>query len=193
MATLAMCGFFILVLSPQDIGAGPDSFAYISAARSFLAGEGFKSVTWDGDFEVMTHFPPFYSFLVAEFSFGKLDLLQSAKWLNAFILFANIFMIGLIIRQLTEHEWLALFGAAIFLTSQLTLLTHSNAWTEPLFMAFAFAAIGLLGLYTKEKRRVWLLLAAIMVGLGAITRYVGVTLIGTTMLLLLLHPYAEKL
>lgn len=189
---LAIGGFLALLLAPQDVGIGPDSMAFISAARSFLAGSGFSWITWDGEYELMVHFPPLYSFFLAVAGFGKLDPLQSAKWFNAFVLVANVFLVGVIVRRVAKHDWIALFGAAIFLTGNLSLETHFSAMTESLFILLMLAAIGLLGFYLKRQHRVWLVVTALLIGLAIITRYVGVTLIGATILTLLLYPYAKK-
>lgn len=191
LTLFAVLGFCAVILAPQQLGAGPDSFAYVSAARSFAAGEGLRSITWDGRTEVMTHFPPLYSLLLAGFGLGQAPLL-AAKWLNALAFAGSIFLIGLILRRLTGYVWIALAGAVTFLTSDMALHVHFNIWTEALFVFFMLATVYCLGLYAQASahntRRTFLLLTAVWVGLATLTRYVGVTIIGVTALVILLSP-----
>lgn len=185
----AFGGFLVVMLAPQQLAAGADSFAYVSAAQSYAAGEGFRSVTWDGQTEVMTHFPPLYSFFLSGFGLTEVPL-QIAKWLNALVLAGNIFFVGIILLRLTEHEWIALAGSAIFLTSDMVLDAHFNIWTEPLFVFWLLAMVYSLDSYmqavTEKQRLIFLILTAVLAGVGTLTRYVGVTLIGTTALVILL-------
>lgn len=195
IVVLAGLGFLIVFFAPQQLGAGPDSFAYVSAARSYAAGEGFRNVTWDGHTEVMAHFPPLYSFLLSGVGLGQTPL-QMAKWLNALAFAGSIFLIGLLLHGLTGHKWIALAGPAIFLTSNVVLNAQFNIWTESLFIFWMLGAVYSLGWYEQtaqsKYRLTFLIITAVFVGFGALTRYAGVTLIGTTVLLLLLLQMTSK-
>lgn len=189
LAIFAVVGFCVVILAPQQLGAGPDSFAYVSAASSFADGQGFRNVTWDGGSEVLTHFPPLYSFLLSGFGFGE-DPLLAAKWLNALVFAGNICLIGLILFQITAQTGVGLAGAGIFLTSEMALHTHFNIWTEALFIFLSLLTVYCLGFYGSKdvnpsRRRTFLILTAVFAGLAVLTRYVGVTVIGITAVVIL--------
>ncbi|MCA9918197.1 MAG: phospholipid carrier-dependent glycosyltransferase [Anaerolineales bacterium] len=186
----ALLGFFVVILAPQQLGSGPDSFAYVSAARSFADGNGLRSVTWDGGTEIMTHFPPLYSLMLSGLGLGTAPVLI-AKWLNALAFAGSIFLIGLILRELTERMAVGLAGAFIFLTSETALNTHFNIWTEALFVFLLLLTVYYLGQYGQSTAKQWhrhgfLVLTATFAGLAVLTRYVGAAVIGITALVILI-------
>ena len=185
---LALSGFLLIILAPQPLGAGADSYTYVSAAESYIAGQGLKNLMGDGHTQVLTHFPPMYSLLLAGLGWVNKPL-AFAKWLHASIFFGNVLLMGVVLRRLTRHAWLSLAGAAMLLTSELLVRVHIYIWTEALFIFLLLAAVYGLCFYeaaeTQTKRFAFLILTAVFIGLGTLTRYAGVTLIGTTILLLL--------
>ncbi|MBK8903338.1 MAG: phospholipid carrier-dependent glycosyltransferase [Anaerolineaceae bacterium] len=188
---LALLGFLLVILAPHPLGAGADSLTYVSAAQSYAAGEGLRNLMGDGRTEVLTHFPPMYSLLLS--GLGWVDNpVAVAKWLHASLFFGNVLLLGLILRQLTRHNWLSLAGAAMLLTSELLVRVHIYIWTEALFIFWLLVAVYSLGYYeaaeTQTKKFAFLSVTAVFIGLSTLTRYVGVTLIGTTIVLLLLAP-----
>jgi hypothetical protein len=65
LAALIMLAGFVAVLlaTGRGVGVTPDSISYIGGARSLLAGDGFSM---PGNVPMpITHFPPFYSLLLA--------------------------------------------------------------------------------------------------------------------------------
>lgn len=188
---LALSGFLLIILAPQPLGAGADSYTYVSAAESYIAGQGLKNLMGDGHTQVLTHFPPMYSLLLAGLGWVNKPL-AFAKWLHASIFFGNVLLMGVVLRRLTRHAWLSLAGAAMLLTSELLVRVHIYIWTEALFIFLFLAAVYGLCFYeaaeTQTKRFAFLILTAVFIGLGTLTRYAGVTLIGTTILLLLFAP-----
>ena len=72
-----------LYCTPFGVGLTNDSSAYIGGARSLLAGKGYVRIGGDGLPRAITHFPPFYSIVLAGISrMTGQDPLITAKWVN---------------------------------------------------------------------------------------------------------------
>src|SRR5687767_13052410 len=70
------------------VGITPDSIAYIAGARSVLSGDGFAMP--GAEPAPITHFPPFYSFILAAIGVIGPDPLTVARWLGALVFAANV-------------------------------------------------------------------------------------------------------
>jgi len=159
------------------IGLSPDSAAYIGSARSLLA-DGRLAVPSGRPGEPLTHFPPLYpSLLAASAAIFRVDPIDSARWCNAALFGANIFLIGLLVFQETLSSRAAFSGAgiALFLTDLLNV--HTMAWSEPLFVACML--LGLLGftVWGRTGRFLFLALTGVAAAAAWITRYAGVSFV----------------
>jgi hypothetical protein len=178
-----------------DVGPGvsPDSTAYIEAARSLRAGDGFLVQG-----EVMTHFPPGYPLLIAMVDWlHPGDVLQAARLLAAVFFGANLVLLSLAVYLGTRHN-LTATGCAmlIFLFSAPTIAIHSMAWSEAPFLAFSMTSFLLLSYYIERREPYLLVLASLTAGFAAGTRYVGIVLFPTMALAFLLlekRPLKRKM
>ena len=169
-------------ITGQGPGVTPDSIDYIEAARSLLAGNGFYIQG-----KAMTHYPPGYPLLLG--GVGLLhhgDVLVAARFLTALFFGVNLVLFGLAVQACTGS--LTATGCAIllFLSSAPIILVHSMAWSESLFIMFSMAAFLLLAHHIVRPRLYLLVLASLMAGFAAVTRYAGVVLFPTIVLALLL-------
>jgi hypothetical protein len=181
------CAFILMHwIANQGPGVSPDSTVYIEAARSLRAGNGFLVQG-----EAMTHYPPGYPLLVAMVDWlHPGDVLQATRFLAALFFAANLVLLSLAVYLCTRHN-LPATGCAvlIFLFSAPTIAIHSMAWSEAPFIAFSMTSLLLLSYYIARHSRYLLVLASLMAGFAAGTRYVGVVLFPTMALAFLLLDY----
>jgi hypothetical protein len=135
----------------------------------------------------MTHYPPVFPLLLAiAGSFTGNDIFLAARLLSALFFGINLVLVTLAMYICTRHDVLAT-GCAIliFLFSAPVLSIHSMAWSEAPFIAFSMTAFILLSQHVARPNPKYLLLASLMVGFAAATRYIGITLFPALVLALL--------
>ncbi|NLG27741.1 MAG: hypothetical protein GX557_07495 [Chloroflexi bacterium] len=160
-----------------------DSLTYVGAARTLLQGDGFLTLAYDGTFEPMTHYPPFYSVLLASVGLFGIDPLDAARGWCALFMAANVLLAGLAIYRLTRGLWWpAVLGALLMLLAPGITMVHAWAWAEPPFLLLCVLACLLLNAYTRTARRSVLWLAGAVLGLACLTRYTGLALVATAAL-----------
>jgi hypothetical protein len=175
---LAFVGVSVALLSLWVTGGGPgvshDSTVYIDAAESLLAGTGFRARG-----RPLAAYPPGYPALLALSStIGHGDVLEGARLLNAVLLGVSVILIGLPVSMCTRGSLLATACAMlIFLSSPPVLYVYSMAWSEPPFIVFTLATVGLLSLHVVHPRRGVLLSASASFGLALAMRYAGIALV----------------
>ena len=159
-----------------------DTTLHLSTALNFLAGEGWQDFTGSKAIE----WPPGFTLLLAAFDWIGIEPLTAGRWVNAIAFGLTILAAGLWLHSNLRSQWLTLAATAILAAS--LPLTHFASYciTEPLFVLFALLALIQLASFLKRKTA-WspLLLAAVFTALAALTRYVGVALIGAGVLVLL--------
>ena len=170
------------LITAQGPGVSPDSTVYIDAARALLRGNGFFV-----DGQPMTHYPPVFPLLLAIgglFTGG--DILLAARLLCALLFGVNVALVALAVYMCTRHSLLAT-GCTILLVllSAPTISIHSMAWSEAPFIAFSMTGLILLSRHVVRPNLHHLVLASLMVGVAAVTRYVGITLFPAVALALL--------
>lgn len=177
-AVLSIVGFAILLLSTRwGVGLSPDSAIYIGVARSLLRGFGLSVPSWSGEGAPLVHYPPLYSLLLAGMGLFGMDPLAGARWLNAALFGANVFLPGLCLYTFTRSFYLSASASFLMLISFPMVLVHSMAWSEPLFIFFGFLGIYLLALHVERPNRWVLAASSLAVGLAFLARYAGISLV----------------
>jgi hypothetical protein len=178
---LGLAGFILILIGTKwGIGASPDSVVYINGARNLLLGNGFGVSTFEGDAFPITHHAPFYSILLSTIGFTGIDPLVGARWLNAILFIANIFIIGFIIYlQHPDLIALPIFGALIILLSPMMLSVHLMAWTEATFIFLSLLGFIFLAKFLNNFRWLFLVVSAVLFGFSILTRYAGLSLVAT--------------
>ena len=158
-----------------------DAVALLSTALNFLAGEGWRDFTG----EPLTMWPPLFPLLLVAGGWVGIDLLEAGRWINAAAFGLTILAAGGWLRSNVRSQWLVLAATATI--SACLPLSHWAAQfrTEPLFVLFALLALMQLASFLNRKTAAPLWWAAVFTALAAITRYPGVALIGTGVLILL--------
>jgi 4-amino-4-deoxy-L-arabinose transferase-like glycosyltransferase len=189
LALLSIIGaWFMHWLTPFGVGIYVDTLYYVSSAHNLLAGIGLGRVTGLGDFKPMTHYPPFYSYILALFRLLGLPELTTARWVSIIGFSLSIILIGLIVYHRTRSNFFSLFSAFLILISNPILRIYSWAMTESLYIVLMLASLLFLAVYLRTPLHRWLIITSILVSLALLTRYVGFALLGTFCLVLLLNP-----
>ena len=157
-----------------------DPVLFLSTALNFLAGEGWRDFTG----QPLTGWPPLFPLLLAAFGWVGIDLLEAGRWINAAAFGLTILAAGCWLRSNLRSQWLVLATTASI--AAFLPLNHEAALcrTDPLFVLFALLALMQLASFLNRRTNASLWSAAVCTALAAITRYPGVALIGTGVLLL---------
>jgi 4-amino-4-deoxy-L-arabinose transferase-like glycosyltransferase len=191
VALIALAGVSaasVLYGTRVGIGLSNDSVNYLRAARGLLDGRGLivmQAIHYAGAVP-MTHWPPLYPLLLATSGWLGLDMEGFARALNALLLAANILLIGLFARGRGGGRIAALVAALLVATNLQILNVHQMLWTEPLYLFTTFLALALLAQHLEAPRPPLLYSAGACAALAAMTRYVGVAVVGAGGLGLLL-------
>lgn len=181
----------VWLATPFGIGINPDSTVYLDAAGSLIEGRGLVVLTGSGEFKPLTHYPPLYSAVLAVVTrvgrlLGEVSIETIARVVNSFLLGANVLLVGIALRSYArDSHWLPILGASLTLTAPDIITIHTFALTEALFMFLALGGLIALSRFMDTDRRAWLIASAALIALALLTRYVGVTLVLTGVLVLL--------
>lgn len=176
-ASLGLLGVALVLLCTwrYGIGLSPDSANYVSAARSLLAGEGYRYV--DGG--IYTHWPPLFPTLLAIPGLVGIGPMVAARWVNALAFGGIIFFAGLLFSRCTTSRAAAVLGTLSVLLSVPLLVVSNMAWSEPVFILLAVLFVWLLPGFLRTRTWSSLLAISLVVALACLERYAGVTLIAT--------------
>lgn len=166
-----------------------DSISYVVAARNLLAGEGLT--LYNGRVYVVQ--PPLYPMLLAAASLGILNPHHVAGPVNAAVFGLTTFVVGQYLRTRLESRFLVAWACLAVALSVPMAELSSWALSGPAFILLAtLALIRTDGFLTGGKTRS-LVLAAVFAALACQTRYIGVAVAVTVVLLLLCQRGAPLL
>lgn len=181
----------LIATSRYGIGLSPDSIGYISTARNLGTGNGF--LLYDGNPTVLC--PPLYPAILAlTYKTFGFDPLNSARVINAIIFGLIVYLSGFLILRYVDNSLLFMLVGILFILFSKPLFSVSiMAWTEPLFILFVLLFLISLGFYMEKGNKTLLGLLSASVALASLTRYIGVTLIlSTVIIVLFLHNQSIK-
>jgi len=191
LAALGLGGMAVILLctSRYGVGTSPDSAGYLSAARSLLAGQGYRYP----DGELYAQWPPLYPTLLAAMGLAGLDPLVGARLLNSLAFGGLLFAAGILFQRCTTSQAWAVAGTLAVLSSAPLLTCYLMAWSEPVFILLAVLfVLGVPGFLRSES--LWaLVLVSALAGLACLQRYAGVALVLTGGVLIALSPYRASL
>ena len=179
-------GFFLIYLYTRysGIGISPASIMYTSAARSFSTS---GALTTFNNLPIVD-FPIFYPLFLGVITFiTRIDPIVAGPVLNGLLFAIVIYLSGWLMQRFTSpsylYKWLLLI--AIVLSPSL-LQIYTYLWSETLFIFFCLVFIIAYRRYIIKRTTTSLLIVAFIAAICTVTRYAGVTIIGTGGLLLLL-------
>ena len=164
----------------------------ISGATHFLAGEGWTDI-WG---KPLVTWPPLFSLLLVAFGWVGIEPLTAGRFINASTFGLTIFAAGCWLRTNLRSRPLGLVATATLAVSLPLSRLAASFMTDPLFVLFTLLALIQLAAFLQRGKRTPLWWAAVCTALAAVTRYPGVALIGSGVLLLLLRrtpPLAARL
>jgi len=172
------CAACVVVLwtCKEGVGLRSDSAVYVAAARNLLDGKGLSWLSGGGEIRPLTLHAPLLPILLAGVEAVGIDGIAWARWLNAVCLGLDVFLVGALIQRFTHSPWFALLGALITAVTGELFQVHVWLMSEPLFIPLMLGGVLALHTYSHRGGRFWLILAAIALGLAALTRYAGLAL-----------------
>ncbi len=194
LASLAVLGTVLVLLHEVTYGVTLewDSVTYISVARNLLAGNGFIH-PYDG--APYLYWPPLYPGLLALASLFVFDPYEVAGPVNAAAFGLTIFVAGRWYRRRIESRGLVLWGCLAITLSAPLLQNAAWAISEPVFMLFTLLALVETEKFLDTDKLSSLVWSAILTALACLTRYVGITIVITVVMVLFFKstkPFLEK-
>ena len=194
IAALSVTAVVIMMYS-TDLGSGlaNDSITYIDAARNLRAGRGYVALARDGQVRPLTDWPPLFPAAVALVGFANADLYEAARWLNALLFGANVFLVGLFLYRWTKGlPWAAVLGSFLALVSFNQLQIHAWAWSEPVFLFCTFLGFFVLAEWLERPRLALLVTSGLALAGAVLTRYAGAAVAVSAVLAVLLFAAAPR-
>ena len=185
LATVAVAGSVMVLLRTATYGIflTNDADLYISAARSLLNGDGFTIWTR----QPYADSAPLYPLLLATFSFLGWSVITTAEYLNALALGLTVFVIAVWLKSRIRSRFLVFWAACVCALTPVLAEPSAIAGTEIIFILFVCCSLFALDRFLITSRMSFLISAAVCAACALMTRYVGVTLIGSGLLLLLFN------
>jgi hypothetical protein len=182
LALLGVCGIVIVLLSTWRYGVGtfPDAEHYLGAARSLLAGQGYRY--YFGGY--YTHWPPLFPTLLAAVGLVGIDPQVGARLLNSLAFGLIVFFSGQLFRKSTTSGALAVAGTVAVLASAPLLDSCVMAASEPVFALLTIAFVLCLPRFLRRRRPADLLLVSVLAALACLQRYAGLSLVLAGLLLI---------
>ena len=163
-----------------------DSLDHIGTARSLLAGDGLFA-PWGAPYE---WWPPLFPMLLAAGSFGVFDPWDVAGPLNAGCFGLTVLVAGHWLRQRLRSRFLLVWGCLALTLALPVAWIAAWAMSEAPFILFTTLALTRTSAFVREPRRSTLLWAAVFTALACLTRYMGIAVVVTVVLILLFQNAA---
>ncbi len=198
----------LYVSTTAGLGFGNDSVAYVGAARNILDGNGYARTSGGGEIKPITHYPPLFSLVLAAGSaLMRYDSIRIARGLIIFLWGLSVFLGGWLVWRTARSMIAGLLFAFFFAASGSLLFVYAVIMSEPLYISLTFAVFLLFFAYLNAppshevankplgslKMARWLrgssfylFLAGIISGLTYLTRYSGLAILATIVIVLLL-------
>jgi len=192
LAIVPILAFVALVFTTRFfIGISPDSIMYVSAAQSFIDTGELRSI-FDGlPLQYMTHYPPGLSLFISFFSLFTSNLYDAARLLNAISIFALLFSVGLITRKYLSTSYIISLQALLMLNLSLFSI-YQMLWTEPIYIILSIFSLVTLNLFVNTKNIKYLLITSVLLSTSVFVRYIGVSLIITSVIYIWIALKNEK-
>ena len=194
IACIAGLGTAHILVRTATYGAAvtTDSISFLSTALNFFAGEGWRDLAG----KPLVRWPPLFPLLLAAFGWVGIEPLEAGRLINATAFGLTILAAGCWLRSNLRSRLLVLAATATLAASLPLSRWAAHFMSEILFILFTILALMQLATFLNQKTDAPLWWAAVFTALAALTRYAGVALIGTGVLMLLVRrapPLAARL
>lgn len=180
--SLAVLGALLILLRGVTYGPGmgADSVGYVLAAKNFAAGNGF--VLDEG--MILTWWPPLFPTLLSVAPFFGFDPVGWAGLLNATFFGMAVFIASRWLQRHLKEIFLVFWATLAILLSPPLTTQASHVMSDFTFILFTLISLIHIEKFLSSRSNPPLVCAAIFTGLACLTRYLGVTLVCTGILLL---------
>lgn len=182
----AAAGYFIIYLYTKHSGIGisPDSVTYLSVAQHIHQ----HGIFADFNGKIMVDFPLFYPGWLSIFIFlTGLEPLVFAPVMNGLLFAAVIYISGRMMESfIYPSKWYKWAILSFLVFSPCLLEIYSMLWSETLFLLLLLLFMIALRKYFLTHQLNALILAATLTAFACITRYAGITMVVTGLILVLL-------
>ena len=170
--------------STYGAGIGADSVSYLSTAENLIAGNGLQDFRGAG----LLPWPPLFPLLLAAIGLVGIEPLDAGRLVNAASCGLIILVSGLWLRRRLRSPVLAMGTVLALATSYPLGYFSSFILTDATFVLFTLLALMRMESFSNQNAR-WkpLMLAALFTALAALTRYAGIAVVVTGVLMLLLY------
>jgi hypothetical protein len=177
----SLLGIALVLISTHRYGAGlsQDSTDYIAVARNIIAGKGV--IDQNGLSFIVQ--PPLYPALLA---LPGGDPLQTAPLANAVLLGLTVYLAGALFFRHTRGSLFTAAGVAAILATWSLAFLSRRVWSEIQFISLVLLFLLLAERYLARRNLPLLVLMAIVAALASLTRYIGITLMGSGVIIILL-------
>lgn len=190
LLVIAVSTFFLyLLVWNHGSRLSSDAIVYLRTAQGIAQGEGFGRHMYvpasdASEFVPTTHYPPLLSMLYAAGALPGLNWYAVPPMLSLICWVALLSGMGLLAYRLSRS---AFMSALVVLLAAMTpnfWVIFQHAWSEVVFLPLlVWLMVVLVDLPGREQGRRWrLILAALLLALLMLTRYVGVFVLGAALL-----------
>ena len=186
LVLIAAGGALHLLIRTSSYGPalGMDSLHYLSVAESFAAGHGLRNVRGYASDQ-----PPLLPMLLGLASLSGIEPVDAGRFVNAAAFGLTILITGILLRRQVGSRFLVPGAAAVVMTSFYVADVFSYVLTDSLFTLLVMLALAPLGTRPgPQGGRRALALSAVFAALAMATRYLGVTVIITAIVVILTRP-----
>jgi hypothetical protein len=184
---LALMGLVLILFHTRNgPGITGDSVHYVMGAENLLDGRGYARTSGGGEAIPITAFPPGYSWVLAAGGLLTDDLFEIGRWLSGLLFGATIGLTSLIVYQQISKLAPAIFAAGLIILSEDLIQIFSWVMSEPVFIVLMLLAVLGLSRYLETGQRGILIASAILAVASTLVRYVGLSLLGASVIAILI-------
>ena len=178
-----------LFMNRLGVDVEPDSAVYMTSGIHFAHGEGMSMPNLIGAPKPMIWFPPVTPWMVSLCERSGLDIRKSFGVFNAIAWGILIGWVGWLAKRNTGgRPVLGVLAAGAILTSNSICTVNGFLYSEPPFLLCLMGGLTALASWWERPCSKWVAVAGFCIGLGLLTRYVGLTLVMLGGLTLLVRP-----
>lgn len=184
LIAIAFIGSANLLIRSSNFGliVGHDSMHFLSAAENFAAGEGLRNYS----FEPYVRWPPFYPGVLALIDLLGIDVLDGSRFLNIVTIGLITLVTGHWLSRRIQSRLLVVGAVAMIVVSYAINWVASLASSGTLFILLTFLALIKLGDFLEPKNPTRsLALSILLSGFATLTRYLGIAIIVTAVILIM--------
>ncbi len=165
--------------TPYGLGLNTDSVYYVNGARNILEGNGFYRNSGEDVLKPITHFPPFFAYILSAVGLTGLDPLRGGRLVIILLYGGNPILFAWLVWRLTRSSWLAFLGAGLMAFSTVNLAEYSWLMSEPLYLCLMLISVMIAFQYYAPGENAYVILLGVLSGLMYATRYVGLSMLVT--------------